>query len=70
MEKETEEKLIQFETKIAYLEDFVNQLQAVAVENSATIEKLREENKLMSQKIRELSDQMEGDIPNRRPPHY
>ena len=70
MEKETEEKLIQLETKIAYLEDFVNQLQAVAVENSATIEKLREENKLMSQKIRELSDQMEGDIPNRRPPHY
>ena len=70
MENETEEKLIQLETKIAYLEDFVNQLQAVAVENSATIEKLREENKLMSQKIRELSDQMEGDIPNRRPPHY
>ncbi|MDO4505883.1 MAG: SlyX family protein [Spirochaetales bacterium] len=70
MEKETEERIIQLETKLAYLEDFLNQLQAVAVENSATIEKLREENKLMAQKIRDISDQMEGDIPNRKPPHY
>lgn len=70
MEKDTEEKIIQLETKLAYLEDFLNQLQSVAVENSTTIEKLREENKLMAQKIRDLSDQVEGDIPNRRPPHY
>ena len=70
MEKDTEEKIIQLETKLAYLEDFLNQLQSVAVDNSTTIEKLREENKLMAQKIRDLSDQMEGDIPNRRPPHY
>ena len=70
MEKDTEEKIIQLETKLAYLEDFLNQLQSVAVENSTTIEKLREENKLMAQKIRDLSDQMEGDIPTRRPPHY
>ena len=70
MEKDTEEKIIQLETKLAYLEDFLNQLQSVAVENSTTIEKLREENKLMAQKIRDLSDQMEGDIPHRRPPHY
>lgn len=70
MEKETEERIVQLETKLAYLEDFLNQLQGVAVENSRTIEKLREENKLMAQKLRELSDHMEGDIPNRRPPHY
>ena len=70
MEKETEERIIQLETKLAYLEDFLNQLQGVAVENSRTIEKLREENKLMAQKLRDLSDHMEGDIPNRRPPHY
>ncbi len=70
MEKETEERIVQLETKLAYLEDFLNQLQGVAVENSRTIEKLREENKLMAQKLRDISDQMEGDIPNRRPPHY
>ena len=54
MEKETEEKLIQLETKIAYLEDFVNQLQAVAVENSATIEKLREENELKNSYLKKM----------------
>lgn len=70
MDKDTKEKIIGLETKLAYLEDFLNQLQSVAVENSTTIEKLREENKIMAQKIRDLSDQMEGDIPNRRPPHY
>lgn len=70
MEKETEERIVQLETKLAYLEDFLNQLQGVAVENSRIIEKLREENKLMAQKLRDLSDHMEGDIPNRRPPHY
>lgn len=70
MEKETEERIVQLETKLAYLEDFLNQLQGVAVENSRTIEKLREENKLMAQKLRDLSDHIEGDIPNRRPPHY
>ncbi|MBQ0038896.1 MAG: SlyX family protein [Treponema sp.] len=70
MEKDTEERIVQLETKLAYLEDFLNQLQSVAVENSTTIEKLREENRLMAQKIRDMSDQMEGDIPNRRPPHY
>ena len=70
MEKETEERIVQLETKLAYLEDFLNQLQGVAVENSKTIEMLREENRLMAQKIRDISDHMEGDIPNRRPPHY
>ncbi len=70
MEKETEERIIQLETKLSYLEDFLNQLQQVSVENSETIERLRQENKLMSQKIRDMSDQLEGEIPNRKPPHY
>lgn len=70
MEKDAEERIIQIETKLAYLEDFLNQIQGVAAENSKTIEMLREENRLMAQKIRDISDQMEGDIPNRKPPHY
>lgn len=70
MEKDAEERIIQIETKLAYLEDFLNQIQGVAVENSKTIEMLREENRLMAQKIRDISDQMEGDIPNKKPPHY
>ena len=70
MDKETEERMIALETKLAYMEDFVNQLQEVSVEQGKTIELLRTENKMMSQKIRDLSDAIEGDVPNRKPPHY
>ena len=70
MEKETEERIIALETKLAYMEDFVNQLQEVSVEQGKTVELLRTENKMMSQKIRELSDAIEGEVPNRKPPHY
>ena len=70
MEKETDERLTSIEMKLAYMEDFVNQVQNVAVEQAKTIDKLQKEVKLMSDRIREMSDAMEGDIPNRKPPHY
>lgn len=69
-EKETEERFTALEMKLAYMEDFVNQIQEVAVEQEKTIELLRKEIKLMSGKIHEISDLLEGDIPNRKPPHY
>lgn len=67
-EKENEERFMNLEIKIAYLEDFVNQLQEVTVENQKTIENLRTENKILSGKIQDLQDNI--DIPNRKPPHY
>ncbi|MBP3742896.1 MAG: SlyX family protein [Treponema sp.] len=70
MEKETEERLTAVEMKLAYMEDFVNQIQGVAVEQAKTIDKLQKEIKMMSEKIREMSNAVEGDIPNRKPPHY
>ena len=70
MDKETEERLTAVEMKLAYMEDFVSQIQGVAVEQAKTIDKLQKEIKLMSEKIREMSNAVEGDIPNRRPPHY
>ncbi len=69
MEDQTQE-LISLETKLAYMEDFVNQLQAVTVEHTKQIDALREENKLMAQRLKDMSDLLEGDIPNRKPPHY
>ena len=69
MEDQTQE-LIALETKLAYMEDFVNQLQAVTVEHTKQIDALREENKLMAQRLKDMSDLLEGDIPNRNPPHY
>ena len=50
MDSETEQRIIALETKIAYMEDFVNQLQAVTVEHTKQIDALREENKLMALK--------------------
>ena len=62
MENETNERLTAIEMKLAYMEDFVNQIQNVAVEQTKTIDKLQKEIKLMSDKIREMSDAAEGDI--------
>ncbi|CAM4189980.1 SlyX family protein [Treponema peruense] len=70
MEKEAADRITGLEIKLAYLEDYVNQLQAVSVEHTETIERLITENRMMSRKIRDMSDQLEGDIPNRKPPHY
>lgn len=70
MEREAEDRITGLEIKLAYLEDYVNQLQAVSVEHTETIERLITENRMMSRKIRDMSDQLEGDIPNRKPPHY
>ena len=70
MEKETTDRLTAIEMKLAYMEDFVNQIQNVAVDQTKTIDKLQKEIKMMSDKIREMSDAVEGDIPNRKPPHY
>ena len=70
MEKETDERLTSIEMKLACMEDFVNQIQDVTVEQAKTIDNLQKEIKMMSDKIRDMSNVMEGDIPNRRPPHY
>ena len=70
MEKETEDRLTAIEMKLAYMEDFVSQIQNVAVDQARTIDTLQKEIKMMSDRIREMSNQMEGDIPNRKPPHY
>lgn len=68
MDKETEEKFIALETKIAFLEDFVAKMQEETVENQKLILVLRKENQILSGKIQDLSEHLE--IPNRKPPHY
>lgn len=68
MEKETEDKFISLETKLAYQEDFIQKLQDEVVEMSKQILILRDENKILSSRIQDLSENLE--IPNRKPPHY
>lgn len=69
-EEDYEKRFIDLEMKLAYLEDFMNQLQEVAVEQAKTIEILKKENHIISGKLQEVSDSMELEIPNRKPPHY
>lgn len=68
MEKEIDERFIALETKIAYMDDFINKLQDEAVENQKMIQHLREENQILASRIQDLSENLE--IPNRKPPHY
>ncbi len=68
MEKEIDERFIALETKIAYMDDFINKLQDEAVENQKMIQYLREENQILASRIQDLSENLE--IPNRKPPHY
>ncbi|MCI7589950.1 MAG: SlyX family protein [Candidatus Treponema excrementipullorum] len=58
------------EIKLSYLENFVLELQSVVLEQGKIIDKLVEENKRMKEKVAEMASQLEGDIPNVRPPHY
>ena len=65
---DTQERFVALETKIAYMEDFINKLQEKAISNARQIEILREENKILAGRYEELAENM--DIPSRRPPHY
>ena len=65
-----EERLISLETKMAYLENYADQLQEVVVSQAKEIEMLHKEAKLISEKLKEIINSTEGDIPNRKPPHY
>ena len=66
---EIEKRIVALETKLAYLEDFVNQLQGVSVDHTKSIDGITAQCKEMSEKLRELADAAE-EIPNRMPPHY
>ncbi|MBQ9538861.1 MAG: SlyX family protein [Treponema sp.] len=66
----TDSRLTAIEMKLTYMEDFMKQLQEVTVANGGELGRLHDEARLMADKIREMSDLLEGDIPNRKPPHY
>jgi SlyX protein len=65
-----DERFITLETRVAYLEHSVEELSGVLVEQGREIEKLKMENAELANRERELHEAFEGDIPNRRPPHY
>lgn len=65
-----EDEIIELETKIAYLENTLMDLQNAEEENRKNIQILKDENRILKGKIKEILDNMDMDIPSRRPPHY
>ncbi|WP_261789702.1 SlyX family protein [Treponema pectinovorum] len=68
MQTEIEDRFMNLEIKLAYLNKFVDELQGEVVKHQKEIDLLRQENKILSGRISDLSENME--IPNRKPPHY
>lgn len=63
---EIEDRFAALETKAAYLEDYVDQLQQVSTAQSKQVDILRS----MIQSLANRIEDMEGDVPSRKPPHY
>ncbi len=67
------DELIELQTRIAYQEDTINQLNQVITKQDADILQLQHQMRLLAKRIDELSfTQGDGseDITNERPPHY
>ena len=54
-----EDRITALEIKIAYLEDFLNKLQAIAVEQGEIVDTLKVENRVLKSKIKEILDNQE-----------
>lgn len=67
------DELIELQTRIAYQEDTITQLNNVVTKQDADIIQLQQQMRLLAKRIDELSftqDAGSEDITNERPPHY
>lgn len=68
-----EDELIELQTRIAYQEDTIGQLNQVITKQDADILQLQHQMRLLAKRIDELSfAQADGaeEVTNERPPHY
>lgn len=66
MDNETEERFAALETKAAYMEDYIDQLQQVSVAQTKQVDILRSMLQSLCDKVASLSP----DVPSTKPPHY
>jgi len=64
-----ENRLINVETKLAYLEDMVQTLNELIITQGQAIRVLQSNKEQLEAKISEIAE-MSSDVPQRRPPHY
>ena len=64
-------KLIDFEQQLAFQQRAHEELNAVVLEQQASLEQARQEIEKLKQLVRQLNEQGLGeDLPHERPPHY
>lgn len=69
----TQEQIIELQTRLAFQEDSLNQLNQVVTEQSAWIDQLRQQLRSLAEKYEDLRDAQPqgGGLPdNEPPPHY
>lgn len=64
---ENEERIIALETKLAYLEHYIQELNQVVLDQDRTIKKLLSETEALKKQIEEKKESLPE---NEKPPHY
>ncbi len=64
---EPEERIVSLETKIAYLEHFIQELNQAVLDQDKTIKKLLSETDAIKKQIEEKKENLPE---NEKPPHY
>lgn len=64
------DKIEELEIKIAYLEDYINQLNEVVLVQGKKIDRLIEVNNQLREKVTLLEEGGGNEVENRPPPHY
>lgn len=66
----TETRLIDIETKLAYLEDTVLKLNDIVCEQQQQIQTLERKNQLLIERFQELNASNQDSAQEQKPPHY
>ncbi len=63
-------KTLELEIKIAYMEDYLNQMNNTLIDQVKKVDRLIEVNKLLIDKINLLEENVKEPTDNTPPPHY
>ncbi|MDR2633024.1 MAG: SlyX family protein [Treponema sp.] len=64
-----EARVEKIETKLAYLEDFLDRLHGTLLEGNQVLELLKGEQRVIKGRLWQLSQEWES-LPHKKPPHY